>query len=548
MTHPAAVRVMGKELSYKGLSTDLIATNNGSGHGTDFDKKELTPVSQVGKITPYLTRELQNESGEFGASIAQHGTSGSDMDELAELSEQGVIKFNVATNYQQIILNVLSLLDDGVREDRLLSACSSDKDALVSGLHENTREKIKALARQIKIDNTKAEIKETDSLFIKFLKGAYAYGVKKGKIKDNSSKEDIATLLAKEFKRAFNAMDEEIYALRDSKVQEAITFLIRTRDNQYLKAVGATNTAKLVSLSEDFEFAPGRDAFKALRNSGKATIAVNIVSYNQIEGHLLAAMDQDAILILEVARSQLSYALDEKKVMQYIREVVEKTGCKIPIVVHGDHIQYSEGLFKQKAILKEEYEKVNSKGSFSEDVNIDTIDESIVLAARERLEENARAEGDAITTISERLIDAGFTSIAIDASTIFDEVAGDAVLDYYLNHGTPAQKLVVALEEGFALPLEWGADILKARDKGTALTKAMGAAAARELAKTDEQKIKEIRQALSETGKTFTLADTNGGEINTTSEVLNELLDLNLLDLDNVASADEGARYLFNLA
>ncbi len=460
MTHPTAVKVMGERLSSKGLSPDLTATNNGSGHATDYNKKGLVPISQVGKITPFLTNELQEEADEYDSSLAQHGTSGSDLDELAELAEQGEIKFNIATNYQQINLNVLSLLDDGVQDSGILEVCKADKDALVNGLHIKTREKIKQVAKKFALDSSNAEINASDTLFIKALKGAYAYGVKKGKIKPTSTNEDIGVVLAKEFKRAFKALDPELYELRNSEAQKAITFLVRYRDNQYLGAVGATNTADLVSISDEFEFAPGHDAFQALRKAKKATIAVNVISYNQIEGHLLAAMDQNAVLILEVARSQLGYALDEKTAMKYIREVVKKTGCKVPIVIHGDHIQYGEKLFKAEAILKEEYEKVNGTGSFNKGIDVDTIDMSILQNVQARLQKNAEEERQVITDINERLINAGFTSIAIDASTIYDEFAGDLVLDHYAQHGTPEQRLVVELERGFALPLEWGTNVL----------------------------------------------------------------------------------------
>ncbi|MBC8312759.1 MAG: class II fructose-bisphosphate aldolase, partial [Candidatus Cloacimonetes bacterium] len=211
MTHPIAVDVMSKFITSQGLTFDLIATNNGSGHGTDFDKKTLTPVSQVGKISPFLTIELQQIAEKYNASIAQHGTSGSDMDELAELSKAGVIKFNIATNYQQIILNVLSNLDDGNNGFYLLEKCKNDADALINGLHKNTRTKMKDFASKILENKKVAEFKDDDSLFMQFLKIAYHWGLKKGKINETSTKEDIATVFAKEFKRSFNKMDEKLH-------------------------------------------------------------------------------------------------------------------------------------------------------------------------------------------------------------------------------------------------------------------------------------------------------------------------------------------------
>ena len=56
---------------------------------------------------------------------------------------------------------------------------------------------------------------------------------------------------------------------------------------------------------------------------------------------------------------------------------------------------------------------------------------------------------------------AGFTSIAIDASTIFDEWAGDIVARYYKTQGSPEEKMVIELEESGALPIEWDTDFLK---------------------------------------------------------------------------------------
>lgn len=216
MTHPQAVKVMGEYLTSQGLTFDLIATNNGSGHGTEFDKQTLTPISQVGKISPFLTQELQDEAEAFGAAIAQHGTSGSDMDELTDIAETGVIKFNIATNYQQIILNVLSLIDDGLSPNQLLARCKADTDALVSGLHERTREKLKQMAQGFAQGTLTTEIEPTDTLFTRQIKLDYGWGIDKGKIKDDSSAQDIATVFAKEFKRVFCKMDEDLYCLGHS--------------------------------------------------------------------------------------------------------------------------------------------------------------------------------------------------------------------------------------------------------------------------------------------------------------------------------------------
>ncbi|MBL7108252.1 MAG: class II fructose-bisphosphate aldolase [Candidatus Cloacimonetes bacterium] len=247
----------------------------------------------------------------------------------------------------------------------------------------------------------------------------------------------------------------------NEELQKPISFLIEKRDNQYLKAVNSSDTKDIISLSKDEIFAPGHKVFEKLRKTNKALIATNIVSYNQIEGHLRAAMKQNAAIIFEVARSQLSYALDENKTTEYIKKIAKEIHCDVPIVLHGDHIQYGAKLFAQKAILKTEYEKIYGEKTFSDDIEIDSIDEEILQNVHNRLKENSENERDAITKVVERLIKAGFTSIAIDASTIFDEIGGDAVLDYYSKFGTDKEKLVVKLEESFTLPLEFGVEFLK---------------------------------------------------------------------------------------
>lgn len=471
LTHPAAIALMNAVLASKGLYVDFDASNNGSGHGTKFDKRGLKPVSQVGKISPWLTREHAEAASEVGATPAQHGTSGSDMDELRVLAERGSCKFNIATHFQQTLLNVVSLLDDGIKGEALLEKARADENLLRVGLRADVREKIKELARAFKDGELTSEVTNEDSLFMKWMKLTYAWGLSKGKIKDTSDAEDTAVVLAKEFKRALKQMDGDFHALAqgDPQAQEAITYIIKETSQRYLQAVGATDTADLIDLSA-LEFAPGHDAFQALRKSGKATIAVNLVSYNQIEGHLLAAMEENAILIIEIARSQLGYALDEVTAIGYIREIVKKTGCSIPIVIHGDHIQYSSGRFSQRGILKSLYDKKHGKDAYDEKFGmaplievVAEIDNAMIQEAREILDGNSKAEREIITEINRRLIAAGFTSIAIDASTIFDALAGEAVSRYYLEHGSLEEELVARLELEYNLPLYFGTGVLTAK-------------------------------------------------------------------------------------
>ncbi|TAM40365.1 hypothetical protein EPN54_02715, partial [bacterium] len=251
-----------------------------------------------------------------------------------------------------------------------------------------------------------------------------------------------------------------------SIAHEAIASLIEGRDLHYMEAVGSMGTADLLSDARLFsakegKFYPGKTAFQALSLHKKALIATNIVSYSQIEGHMRAAMKLNAAIIFEVARSQLSYALDENTVVNYIKEIANRINCNIPIILHGDHIQYSEGLFKAKKILEGEYEKIHGKDSFKSVEDVNDIDTAMLEKVQASLKDNSVKERKVITDINERLIKAGFTSIAIDASTIFDEYAGDYVLNYYKKQGTAAEKLAVNLENDFLLSLEWGAEFLK---------------------------------------------------------------------------------------
>ncbi len=255
-----------------------------------------------------------------------------------------------------------------------------------------------------------------------------------------------------------------------SAPQESITSLVQYRDSQYLSAVGSEGTADMLpnaavySVAEG-KFYPGKIAFDTLVKEGKALIATNIVSYSQIRGHMLAAMQKRAALILEGARSQLfDYALDVDKMVSYIKEIAAEINCDIPIILHGDHIQYAEKFFTQKAVravLEDEYKKALGQDSQFKPGMAEELNPSILQAMQDRLHKDAMKEREVIRGMNETLIKAGFTSIAIDASTIFDEYAGDLVIKFYKTKGSAAEKLVVALEEGFSLPLEWGTRLLK---------------------------------------------------------------------------------------
>ncbi|MFA6383871.1 MAG: 6-phosphofructokinase [Candidatus Omnitrophota bacterium] len=256
-------------------------------------------------------------------------------------------------------------------------------------------------------------------------------------------------------------MDGGMLAREQRAVQSAITNLIGQRDYAYMTAVGAAGTASLIGIQAG-KFVPGHILFQTLIKEGRAVTAENILCYNQIEGTLKAAMATNSAVILEVARSQLGYALDEKTVVAYVKEVAEKIGCNIPIIIHGDHIQYTQDSFDQNALLKKEYEAIFGPNTYNDKIDIETIPVGVLQNVQKQLKANITQERAAISGIIEKLLKAGFTSIAIDASTIFDAYGDNYVTNYYMTRGTAEEKLVAGLEQGFAFPLEWGVDFLKA--------------------------------------------------------------------------------------
>ncbi|MCX5708743.1 MAG: 6-phosphofructokinase [Candidatus Omnitrophica bacterium] len=266
-----------------------------------------------------------------------------------------------------------------------------------------------------------------------------------------------------------HVMDGGMLAREQRGVQSAIANLFAKRDYDYMNAVGASGTATLVGIHSG-KFYSGHELLQALIKAGRAVTAENILCYNQVEGTLKAAMATNSAVILEVARSQLGYALDEKTFIAYVKEVAEKLNCNIPIIIHGDHIQYTQDLFDQKALLKEEYEKIFGSGTYNDKMDIEAVPIGVLKNVQKRLKTNIEQERVVISGIIEKLLKAGFTSIAIDASTIFDAYGDNYVTDYYMTKGTVEEKLVATLEQSFTFPLEWGVDFLKADpEKDTAL-------------------------------------------------------------------------------
>lgn len=92
-----------KALNENGVYPDLIAINNGTVHGNVYDAE--------GNIVPLLgidglrTREVANAIASLGVQIAQHGITGTPLELIHKLIDAGIVKGNVATNWQNIALD-----------------------------------------------------------------------------------------------------------------------------------------------------------------------------------------------------------------------------------------------------------------------------------------------------------------------------------------------------------------------------------------------------------------------------------------------------------
>ena len=91
-----------KALNENGVYPDLIAINNGTVHGNIYDEE--------GNIIPILgiddarTREIANSIAPLGVKIAQHGITGTPLELIHKLIDAGIVKGNVATNFQDIAI------------------------------------------------------------------------------------------------------------------------------------------------------------------------------------------------------------------------------------------------------------------------------------------------------------------------------------------------------------------------------------------------------------------------------------------------------------
>lgn len=91
-----------KRLNDGGVDPHLLVINNGSKHG-NYDPGEKV------QIATDRTKEVYEATGKR---IAQHGITGTPMDQIAEFAEVGVLKGNVGTEWQNVLLNALPGLED----------------------------------------------------------------------------------------------------------------------------------------------------------------------------------------------------------------------------------------------------------------------------------------------------------------------------------------------------------------------------------------------------------------------------------------------------
>ena len=90
-----AVALM-ERLSAAGVSADLLAINNGSKHGNYLEGEQIfIDLDRTGQIYHAI-------HGRFGASIAQHGITGTPLHLIGRFAEYGIRKGNVGTQWQNV--------------------------------------------------------------------------------------------------------------------------------------------------------------------------------------------------------------------------------------------------------------------------------------------------------------------------------------------------------------------------------------------------------------------------------------------------------------
>lgn len=96
-----ATEYIGK-LKDGGITPDLLAVNNGSKHG-NYDPGEVVQVASG------RTQEICDATG---IRIAQHGITGTPLDQIEEFANAGVLKGNVGTLWQNVLLNNVDGLEE----------------------------------------------------------------------------------------------------------------------------------------------------------------------------------------------------------------------------------------------------------------------------------------------------------------------------------------------------------------------------------------------------------------------------------------------------
>ncbi len=80
-----------EELVRLGLKPDLIAINNGTSHG-----------NTRGNIDLDLSRRTYQAMSPWGVGIAQHGTTGTPLEEIGNFYKSGIFKANIGTHWQNV--------------------------------------------------------------------------------------------------------------------------------------------------------------------------------------------------------------------------------------------------------------------------------------------------------------------------------------------------------------------------------------------------------------------------------------------------------------
>jgi fructose-bisphosphate aldolase, class II len=91
-----------RALQARGVFPDFLAIHNGTAHGNNFDAQGNI-IPQLG-ISVQRTAEVAEAIAPYGVLVAQHGTSGTSLENMILFPKSGIGKANVATNWQNIML------------------------------------------------------------------------------------------------------------------------------------------------------------------------------------------------------------------------------------------------------------------------------------------------------------------------------------------------------------------------------------------------------------------------------------------------------------